>query len=474
MILNPTFDIELIDVGENIRKDTQMTPEFLSSIKHDGIMVPISIYPNPNPDAELFADRYLILDGQRRWLAAADAGMTTIPAIIVDPPSKVSSRVFDQLIANGQRAAISKEEDLGAIQLLADYAGVTASTIAKRTHRKKTEIEKTLEVLADPAAAKVFLEHHVDLTQAALIAEFADDPETVKELTQVAIAHPARLEHELASKRTNRTIQLETTRLVADIAAEGVLLVHRPQYDDRKTTEEKNLLDRVTGKKITAEEHASCEGRAAWVGAKDSWSKELPTIHYVCTDPTKHGHRSSLSNAPKGPLTDDEKAERRQARINTQLWEQATQVRQTWIAENLLARPTLPPEAITFVTTVMARIVDTHAYDDGLTMASQFLNINPSTHYHDPDVYIEWMDTHPSKHLHLALAIAISKYEMGLDPKKGWTVSTTHGKKGGDDLADYLAALHGWGYGLSELEDHIVMNTIHSYRSAPKSDEVAA
>jgi ParB family transcriptional regulator, chromosome partitioning protein len=471
MILNPTFDIELIDVGENIRKDTQLTPEFLSSIKHDGIMVPISIYPNP--DAELFADRYLILDGQRRWLAAADAGMTTIPAIIVDPPSKVSSRVFDQLIANGQRAAISKAEDLGAIQYLADFGGVTASTIAKRTHRKKTEIEKTLEVLADPAAAKVFLEHHVDLTQAALIAEFADDPQTVKELTQIARDRPARLEHELASKRTNRTIQLETTRLVAEIAAEGVLLVHRPQYDDRKTTEEKNLLDRVTGKKITAEEHTSCEGRAAWVGANDSWSKELPTIHYVCTDPTKHGHRSSLSNAPKGPLTDDEKAERRQARINTQLWEQATQVRQDWIAGVLLTRPTLPPEAITFVTTVLARLVDTHPYDSGIDDAVTYLQITPDGYYSSEKLR-EWMDTHPSKHLHLALAIAISKYEKGLDPKKGWTVSTTHGKKAGTDLADYLTALHRWGYGLSELEDHIVMDTIHSYRSAPKSDEVAA
>ena len=73
-----------------------MRPETLSeladSIKAQGVVQPIVVRPL-EPPGNGASQRYEIIAGERRWRAAQMAGLTEIPAVIVDVRSAVSEPV---------------------------------------------------------------------------------------------------------------------------------------------------------------------------------------------------------------------------------------------------------------------------------------------------------------------------------------------------------------------------------------------
>lgn len=73
------LDPTLLLVGPNVRKEVDLSKEFVSSIKQLGVRVPIT--------AALTADGYEVIDGQRRTLAAVDAGLKEVPVFVTAPES---------------------------------------------------------------------------------------------------------------------------------------------------------------------------------------------------------------------------------------------------------------------------------------------------------------------------------------------------------------------------------------------------
>jgi ParB family transcriptional regulator, chromosome partitioning protein len=81
--------------------DEQALEELAASIRSEGILQPIAVRYD---DAR---DCYVILHGERRWRAAALAGLETLPAVVRDVPE--DRRLLQQLIENIVR------EDLNAL-----------------------------------------------------------------------------------------------------------------------------------------------------------------------------------------------------------------------------------------------------------------------------------------------------------------------------------------------------------------------
>lgn len=62
------------------------------SIAQVGVLVPIAVYPKEEKkEVNVNTDRFIILDGERRWRCAGNLRLNNIPAIIVEKPSDVQN-----------------------------------------------------------------------------------------------------------------------------------------------------------------------------------------------------------------------------------------------------------------------------------------------------------------------------------------------------------------------------------------------
>ncbi|MFQ8599132.1 ParB N-terminal domain-containing protein, partial [Parasutterella sp.] len=87
--------VESIEVRPQVRTVIENIDELAESMK-SGQLMPITVIKGEN-------NKYVVLQGERRWLAAKKAGLETVEAIVVDAPVSDSERIFGQLTENIQR-----------------------------------------------------------------------------------------------------------------------------------------------------------------------------------------------------------------------------------------------------------------------------------------------------------------------------------------------------------------------------------
>ena len=269
--------------------------------------------------------------GHRRTLAAIDAGLTTVPVdVIGDEDDDQVQRILTQWAENEHRAGLSTADQVSAIGQLAAF-GLTAAQIAKRTRTKKADVEQALAVqgseLARKAAARF---EFLDLTQASIVADFEDEPETVKAL--IAAAKDGEFDHVAQRADDDRATARAVEVLTAELTAANVRIIDRPTYGERNAAERlTSLADK--GKPLTDAGHAKCPGHAAFIAP----NHRSATVVYVCTDPKGNGHTDRYGSASTGraagPLSEAEKAERTTVRDNNTAWRSAETVRRTWLGE---------------------------------------------------------------------------------------------------------------------------------------------
>ena len=129
----------------------QFNPERLSelaeSIKVHGVVQPIVVRREASvPTGE--EPRYMLVAGERRWRAAALAGLTTVPAIVREVSD---NRVLElTLIENIQREDLNPIEVAEALARLASEASLTHEQIAERTGKDRATITNLLRLLKLP------------------------------------------------------------------------------------------------------------------------------------------------------------------------------------------------------------------------------------------------------------------------------------------------------------------------------------
>ena len=108
---------------EQVRKQFQNIEELAQSILMEGLHTPITV----EQESE---DRYVIIQGERRWRACLHAGLTEIDAIIREPIQDKRTRILAQLTENIQREEMNCEEIAMAIQGLMNL-GMSSEAIGK-------------------------------------------------------------------------------------------------------------------------------------------------------------------------------------------------------------------------------------------------------------------------------------------------------------------------------------------------------
>jgi ParB family transcriptional regulator, chromosome partitioning protein len=124
------------------RIDSQELSELADSIREHGILQPLIVSEAQQPG------QYLLIAGERRLLAARQAGLERVPVLIREASDQ--ERLELALIENVQRADLSPLEAAEAYRQLADDFGLSHEEIARRVSKSRVAVTNTLRLLNLP------------------------------------------------------------------------------------------------------------------------------------------------------------------------------------------------------------------------------------------------------------------------------------------------------------------------------------
>ena len=131
--------------------DEAKLDELKNSIKKNGVIQPIAVRPKKNDP-----EKYEIIAGERRWLAAQRAGLHEIPVIIMDLTDVESLEVA--IVENIQRDDLSPIEEARGYKRLFDEFKYDHENISKLMSKSRSHVSNTLRLLTLPKDIIAMLE----------------------------------------------------------------------------------------------------------------------------------------------------------------------------------------------------------------------------------------------------------------------------------------------------------------------------
>lgn len=129
--------------------DPEALEELAASMRSQGVLQPIVVRSAAQGNA------YEIIAGERRWRAAALAGLTHIPAVVRQVDDGVALAVA--LVENIQRAALNPLEEAQAMEKLRRLCGMTHEAIATAVGRSRAAVTNLLRLLELEEPVQVLL-----------------------------------------------------------------------------------------------------------------------------------------------------------------------------------------------------------------------------------------------------------------------------------------------------------------------------
>jgi ParB family chromosome partitioning protein len=120
--------------------DPTRLADLAASIRQSGVVQPILVRPR--------GDRFQIIAGERRWRAAQEAGLATVPVTVRDVPDAELLELA--LVENIQRQELTALEEAQAFLKLQTEFGLTQEDIARRVGRERSTVANTLRLLRLP------------------------------------------------------------------------------------------------------------------------------------------------------------------------------------------------------------------------------------------------------------------------------------------------------------------------------------
>ena len=123
------------------RFDGEATSALADSLRAQGLVQPVVVRPRAAGGFELIA-------GERRWRAAREAGIPTVPALVREADDRDS--LLLGLVENVAREQLSAVEEARAYALLLDEFGLSLGELAKRVGKAKPTVSNRLRLLELP------------------------------------------------------------------------------------------------------------------------------------------------------------------------------------------------------------------------------------------------------------------------------------------------------------------------------------
>jgi ParB family transcriptional regulator, chromosome partitioning protein len=123
------------------RFEPDATTGLASSISQQGLLQPVVVRPRP-------AGGYELIAGERRWRAARQAGLETLPALVRDADDR--DTLLLALVENVAREQLSPVEEARAYAALVDEFELSLGEVADRVGRSKSSVSNRLRLLELP------------------------------------------------------------------------------------------------------------------------------------------------------------------------------------------------------------------------------------------------------------------------------------------------------------------------------------
>ena len=123
------------------RFEPEATAGLVASMRHQGVLQPIVVRPRGEGGYELIA-------GERRWRAAREAGIPTLPALVRQADDR--DTLLLGLVENVAREQLSPIEEARAYASLVDEFELGLGEVAERVGRSKSSVSNRLRLLELP------------------------------------------------------------------------------------------------------------------------------------------------------------------------------------------------------------------------------------------------------------------------------------------------------------------------------------
>ena len=219
------------------------------SIASLGVIQPIVVREN-----KLYPGTYEIIAGERRWRAAKMAGLSEIPAVILDSDDMKTAQVA--LIENLQRENLNAIEEAMAYVALMEKFGLTQEQIAKQVGKSRSAIANTVRLLDLPdSIAEMVKEEQLSAGHARtlLALESTDDMETAaNRIIEKSLS--VRDAEVLVKKMLTLAEDADMVEVDSEKGIEKLTRIHMKELERRsRTTLGRRVRITNTGKKKTVE-----------------------------------------------------------------------------------------------------------------------------------------------------------------------------------------------------------------------------
>ena len=129
------------------RFDEEPLKELTDSIRMHGILQPLLV--------RAAGEGFELIAGERRLRAAGEAGLTEVPALVMEAPDVLSLELA--LVENLQRENLNVLDEADGYQTLADKFNLTQEQIAERVGKSRAAVANTVRLLALPDEVKALI-----------------------------------------------------------------------------------------------------------------------------------------------------------------------------------------------------------------------------------------------------------------------------------------------------------------------------
>lgn len=355
-------DPKTLGVDDQVRTDATPDAELVASVKSMGVLQPPSVYF----DSE--RERFIVVIGHRRVGAAIAAGLDSIQVLVRDEAeAKDALRLEKQLVENERRQGLTPADVARGYQELTIF-GLRPEDIAAAVSEKPERVKAAL-VATESKAATAALDRGVDLEQAAIIAEFDDDPAVQKRLTKTAEEFPAEFSVKVVQARAEVKTKQKLARLTEQLEHDKVPLLETiswsANYWHGKDGKARNIADLD----VSSNGHKKCPGHAAIIHG--TFSSDSMSIAFVCSDWQEHGHELKTVIREYSPEEQKEQEERERQREAERLIEEAfaanSTARRDWLRGFITGRLNQTPGLFDLIADATVGAVEhdrTNAHDN--------------------------------------------------------------------------------------------------------------
>lgn len=182
--------------------------ELAESIREHGVLQPLTV-------RDLGGGFYQIIAGERRWRAARLAGLTEIPARVIEADEQKATELA--LVENLQREDLNPVEEALGYKTLVDEYGLTQEEVARRVGKTRPVVANAMRLLALPASVLDMLKSGEISVGAARALLALEDPEAIEQAAAEVV-------------RTGMSVR-EVERLVKRIKSESARPKRRKKDD---------------------------------------------------------------------------------------------------------------------------------------------------------------------------------------------------------------------------------------------------